>query len=285
MLLFCVAACLPLAGAQLRIRLSVGQSAAESSAFNIRVAAESRSATINTFLASGGNAADSARGTVWTGHAGAGRVASAVFNLSYPENSSTSVLPMHVMWADLIDHSDADTTRRLSGEAAAQARGGAVMVSFGREASSGFTFTAAQIKKERAMWVPAFDLFISLADDQISFGAYERSRKEHEDGRILVRTAKEPEATYDEYLSKWSDMGDPSYTHPHQVAPGHVICLSWDSAIPKFGVDRGSGVWNDYGNPDHFRFWFSFGDLAQGIGKDMEVSAAGAWIAHRDDYL
>ena len=60
-------------------------------------------------------------------------------------------------------------------------------------------------------------------------------------------------------------MGDPSYVNPQPHGPGHIVCLTWDSAIPKFGIDRGAGVWNDYGNPDHFRFWFGFGDINQGI--------------------
>jgi len=33
------------------------------------------------------------------------------------------------------------------------------------------------------------------------------------------------------------------------------------------GIDRGAGVWNDYGNPDRFRFWFDFGDIAKGIAS------------------
>ena len=261
------AVCLPLAGAQLRIRLSVGHGSTKSTAFYIRLAPGSPTSKISSFHAIEGREQTPVKEDLWPGQAGGGRVASAVFDLSYPDDIASSPRPMHVMWADLISHSDADTARRLSSDAEGQAREGAVMVSVGKESPSGFTFTAAQIKKEKAMWIPAYDLFICLAEDPISFDAYDRSRRAQQHDRILVRTAKEPEATYAEYLSKWSDMGDASYMHPHQVPPGHIICLSWDSAIPKFGVDRGSGVWNDYGNPDHFRFWFSFGDLAQGIIK------------------
>ena len=49
--------------------------------------------------------------------------------------------------------------------------------------------------------------------------------------------------------------------------PGHIIGLTWDAAVPKFGIDRGAGVWNDYGNPDRFRLWYEFGNLAEGIGE------------------
>jgi hypothetical protein len=43
-------------------------------------------------------------------------------------------------------------------------------------------------------------------------------------------------------------MGDPSYAHPEQKDPG---------AIAQFGMIAVRGVWNDYGYPDHFRFWFT----------------------------
>ena len=59
--------------------------------------------------------------------------------------------------------------------------------------------------------------------------------------------------------------GRSSYKNPQQRGPGHIVCLSWDSAIPKFGIDRGAGIWNDYGNPDHFQVWFDFGDLTKGV--------------------
>jgi hypothetical protein len=60
-------------------------------------------------------------------------------------------------------------------------------------------------------------------------------------------------------------MGSPDYIHPAQEGPGHIVGLGWDGSIPKFGIDRGTGAWNDLGNPDHFRFWFEFGNLAEGI--------------------
>ena len=55
-------------------------------------------------------------------------------------------------------------------------------------------------------------------------------------------------------------MGSPAYHNPAQQGPGHIVCLTWDSAMRKFGVDRLAGVWNDYGNPDRFRLWFDFAD-------------------------
>ena len=81
---------------------------------------------------------------------------------------------------------------------------------------------------------------------------------------ILDQVRAEPEATYEQYTARWEDMGSPKYVNPSQPFPGHIVCVTWDSAIPKFGIDRGAGVWSDLGNPDKLRFWYDFGDLTQG---------------------
>jgi hypothetical protein len=259
-------ACTIAAGTQLRVRISVGQQTARADSFYIRLLPASSSSKLVDFRTEPGSTIDQSG---WTGNAGGGSIATAVFSLEYPtidpNDAQDASRPMHVMWADLLNHSDADTVRRLSQDALNQASSGAVTVLLGKEKASGFTFTAAQLVREKALWVPAYDVFITLDDESVSFATYQRSIAALSDERILSRVEKEPEASYEEYVSKWSDMGSPTYVHPHQVPPGHIICLSWDSSIPKFGIDRGSGVWNDYGNPDHFRFWFGFGDLMQGI--------------------
>ena len=85
--------------------------------------------------------------------------------------------------------------------------------------------------------------------------------------RILDRLRVEPEATYAEYTAKWEDMGNPAYSNPQPRGPGHIVGLTWDSAIRKFGIDRGAGVWPDEGNPDKVRFWFAFGELGKGVGR------------------
>ena len=58
----------------------------------------------------------------------------------------------------------------------------------------------------------------------------------------------------------------PPTSNPQPRGPGHIVGLTWDSAIRKFGIDRGAGVWSDEGNPDKVRFWFAFGELGKGVG-------------------
>jgi hypothetical protein len=93
---------------------------------------------------------------------------------------------------------------------------------------------------------------------------------------MIDELEREPEATYEQYKTRWDDMGSPAYKNPAAVAPGHIVCVTWDSAIPKFGIDRGAGVWNDYGNPDHFQFSFDFGELSNlAAGSNAHVRLAG----------
>jgi hypothetical protein len=48
-------------------------------------------------------------------------------------------------------------------------------------------------------------------------------------------------------------MGNPKHNHP-----SHLVGVTWDSAIPKCGIDE-PGVSSDFGNPDQLRFGFDLG--------------------------
>jgi hypothetical protein len=267
-MLLCVAmASALLAAAEIRVRLSVGNKTAEGKPFYIRLSPSSPSVTISDLRSSDGAAPGNDPQSPWTARAGAGKAPWLSFRVAYSGQESAPSRPVHVMWADLMNHSDPDTAARLSNNLSLQPALDGVRVLVGQDHPEGFTFTAGQLLREKALWIPAYDVFITLDQQPVAFADYQRSLATLSGDRIIRRTGREPEASYDEYASKWTDMGDPAYVHPHQVDPGHVICLSWDSAIPKFGIDRGGGVWNDYGNPDHFRFSFGFGDMTQGIIK------------------
>ena len=45
-------------------------------------------------------------------------------------------------------------------------------VLLGIDQPHGFTFTAGQLIREKALWVPAYDVFITLDDHPISFADY-----------------------------------------------------------------------------------------------------------------
>ena len=235
-----IAVCMLLPGAQVRVRLSVGQTALTEQEFYIRVLPGSPFSTIQ-HLEDTSVGVRTVNPDTWAGKAGAGKIAAATLDLLYPDDSVVTPRAIHVMWADLISHSDADTAARLSKDALNQESAGAVRILFGKDAPHGFTFTANQLLREKALWLPAYDIFVTLADEPISFAQYQTTLEPFKGKRILDTIANEPEATYEEYASRWADMGSPYYVHPHQAAPGHVICLSWDSAMSKFGIDRGAG--------------------------------------------
>ena len=122
-----------------------------------------------------------------------------------------------------------------------------------------------QLLRHKSILVRDLDVYIATGNSPVPLADHLRDLKQEAGRRILDRVQEEPEARYEQYKNLWEDMGNPAYSHPAQQGPGHIVGLTWDSAIPKFGIDRAGGVWNDYGNPDHFRFWFGFGDLAEGV--------------------
>jgi hypothetical protein len=187
------------------------------------------------------------------------------FTLVYPEEPDRRLENLHIIWADLIANSDPDTARRLGEDPAFHLNAAKFTVFMNEEGTRGFTVSVDQLREHPAIWVPSLSAYLAAGDNPVPLQKHLESLAAWQGQRILDRVHAEPEATYELYKSRWEDMGSPSYVHPNQPAPGHIACLTWDSAIAKFGIDRGAGVWNDYGNPDRFQFWYSFGDLTRGI--------------------
>ena len=236
---------------ELKIQISLGNSAASRTPFFVRL------------VASGGvSISDS---DVWQGTAGAGDVESRAYAVTYPDTEIRPMQNMQVIWAYLLAHSDGDTVDRLIHDPAARPDARKLTIELNADGTRGFSLTIDQLLHERTFWIPSLDVYLSIGDPPVKFADAQHQLAEYAGTRILDRVERDPEASYDEFKAKWEDMGSPAYVHPAQPVPGHIVCLSWDSAIHKFGIDRGAGVWNDYGNPDRFRFWFEFGNLAEGI--------------------
>ena len=174
-------------------------------------------------------------------------------------------------WRDLIAQSDTDTARRLRSDPALRRDSRRVSFQLNPEATRGFSVTVDQLLSARNLWVPALDLYLDAGREQVPLAKHLAVLKPHGGKRILDQVHRDPEATYEQFKGLWEDMGSPAYRHPAQPAPGHIVCVTWDSAVPKFGIDRGAGVWNDYGNPDRFRCWFDFGELAGDLASFWKV--------------
>lgn len=187
------------------------------------------------------------------------------FVLDYPPQTDPKLQHVQVIWADLIAAADADTARRLGEDASMNAQSPRLYVRTRADGTAGFAVTIDQLKRERAIWVPSLDVYITAGEPFVGFAAHMKALEPFKGKRVLEQIKNSPDASYEEYAALWEDMGNPAYRNPQQIEPGHIITVAWDSSIHKFGIDRGSGVRNDLGNPDQFQFWFEFGDITKGI--------------------
>jgi len=195
--------------------------------------------------------------------AGSGDIDGVELMLRYPETSVRMIDNLHSIWAYLIEHSDEDTTRRLRFDPAYRQDSRKLTVQMNREGTKGFSITIDQLVQNKIFWVPSLDIYLAVGESPVSFENHLKNIEHLKSKCILDQVRNETEATYEKYTARWKDMGSPDYVNPHQLYPGHIVCLGWDSSIYKFGVDHKAGVWNDLGNPDKFRFWFDFGDLSR----------------------
>jgi len=264
------AATLPVAESQeqLKVRISWGHQSPATTAFYIKLVPSG--ATISNATGYSLESDDGFRDEAWQTRAGAGDVDGVEFTLAYPNTPAKTITNLNNIWADLIAQSDPDTARRLRRDPAYRLDSRKLTVRMDPEGTKGFSVTVDQLLENRTFWVPSLDVFVAAGDPPISFSEHQKELAPWKGKRILEQIHGEPEATYEQYTARWEDMGNPAYVHRAQPAPGHIVCLTWDSAIPKFGVDRGAGVWNDLGNPDRFRFWFDFGELSRGITQSWK---------------
>ena len=213
---------------------------------------------------------DGPRDGAWRSRAGAGDVDGIEFTLRYPDAPLPTIRNLHPIWRYLLAESDADTRRRLTQDPAHRLDPRCLTVRMNAEGTRGFSVAVGQILDQRALWVPSLDVFIAAGDTPVSFDEHQEVLEPYRGRRILDAIRREPEATFAQFAARWDDMGHPRYVHAAQPFPGHIIGVTWDSAIPKFGIDRGAGVWSDLGNPDRFRFWFDFGDLTGDLAESWK---------------
>jgi hypothetical protein len=248
---------------QLKVGISWGHVSPETRAFHVRLLA--RNAAVTEATGVGLEADDRLQGPTCETRSGNGDVDGVGFVLQYARRDVKPTEKIHRFWTDLIAQSDADTARRLQQDPAWRPDPRVLTIQMNRADTEGFSVTVDQLLQTRVFWVPAYDVYVVAGDGGPSFADYQNQLGVYQDRRVLDQVQREPEATYEQYTARWEDMGSPAYKHPSQPAPGHIVGLTWDSALYKFGIDRGAGVWDDYGAPHHDRFWFDFGDLSTGI--------------------
>ena len=208
---------------------------------------------------------DTLEGTVCKTQAGAGDVDGLELTIAFPERKIEELGNVQRIWKYLLDKSEGDSARRWQTDPGLRPDSRKLTVQLSEDGTRGFSVTVDELLTNKSFWVPELDIFLSAGETPVSFDEHQQELKPWTSRRVIDQLEREPEATYEEYTARWEDMGNPGYTNPAAVPPGHIVCVSWDSAIPKFGIDRVAGVWNDYGNPDHFRFSFEFGDPSSKI--------------------
>ena len=187
--------------------------------------------------------------------------ADAVVVLRYAERPTPQpqIERLNPIWIDMLNLSDADTARRLRNDLVFQQDPRRLRVQWD-EGGGGFTVAVEQLLRNKAFWIPSLDLYLAVGERPLPLAEHRKELAAFQGRRILDQVHAEPEASYRQYKNLWEDMGSPTYQRASQPAPGHVVCLSRDSSLWKFGVTRYAGVWNDYGNSDRFRLAFDFAD-------------------------
>jgi hypothetical protein len=244
----------------LKVRLSWGHQSKTATPFWVCLVTNEVAAT--GLAPKGLEAEDRQEAAGWRTQAGGGDVDGLEFTLVFLERPVQEIDNVHQIWRYLIEHADADTVRRLRQDPGYRPDTRKLTVQLDAAGTRGFSVTVDQLLGNAAFWAPELDMFLAAGETAPSFAEYQKALAARRGQRILDQVQLDTEATYEQFTNRWEDMGSPAYRNPHSVGPGHIVCVTWDSAIPKFGIDRGAGVWNDYGNPDRFRCWFDFGDLS-----------------------
>jgi hypothetical protein len=248
----------------LKVRLSWGHQSPSARPFWIKLA--TNELTLASQQAVNFESSDVFGGAQIQSQAGAGDVDGLDLTLACPERTVREITNLQQIWRYLFEHSDADTARRLRADPAYRPDPRKLTVQMNPEGTRGFSLTVDQLLTTRTFWVPDLDVFVSAGEPPVSFAGHQRELGSWRGKQILDELEREPEATYEQYTRRWEDMGSPAYRNPASAKPGHIVCVTWDSALPKFGLDRGAWVWNDYGNPDHFQFGLDWTDYTKDFG-------------------
>ncbi|MBE3123258.1 MAG: hypothetical protein IMZ65_00460, partial [Planctomycetes bacterium] len=269
---------------ELKVRLSWGHGSPSARPFYVKLAASDDALQLTAPTPHAFESGEGLTEGAWQTSAGRGDVDGVAVTLQYPPGTGTRRQDLGAGWADLIAQSDPDTARRLGEDAAFTPGSPKLTVQLNPEGTSGFSVSVDQLLRNRAMWVPALDVYITAGPQFVDFARHQQELTRWKGQRILDRVKVEPEATYAQFTALWPDMGRPAYRHPRLPDPGHIVCLTWDSAVQKFGIDRGGGVWNDLGwtptpvkpgesiprAPAKLAFRFEFGDLSKGIEQSWK---------------
>ena len=167
----------------------------------------------------------------WQSRAGGGDADGVALRLQFPPHDVKERQPLHPIWRDLIGQSDPDTARRLRLDPGFRPDPRKLTVELDQDGTRGFSVTVDQLLQNRVFWVPTLDLYLSLGEPAVPFEKHLKELQKWKGQRVLDEVHRQAEASYSDYTARWADMGSPSYEHPNQPSPGHVVGLTWDSEL------------------------------------------------------
>jgi hypothetical protein len=253
---------------RVKVHLSWGHTSAPGTDFFIKLLVAD--ASVEDLASEGLEEGEAIEAGILQTRAGGGDVDGANFILRYPNKSVTAITNLHSIWSHLLASADADTARRLRLDPGIRPDVRKLTILMDRQGTRGFSVTVDQLLTNKVFWLSDLDVFISTGQSPVSFANHRKEIANRASERILDRVAQDPEASYEQFTTRWEDMGNPNYHNPAARPPGHIVCLTWDSAVRKFGIDRGSGVHSDLGNPDKFHFWLDIGELTKELAASWK---------------
>src|SRR5690606_25654019 len=159
------------------------------------------------------------------------------------------------MWRYFLDYGAPGPVERMRQDSWNQPDAQLLTVQLNNEGTEGFSFSLEQLLERGAMWLPEHDIFLTIADNPVSFEEHRASLKGE---RILDRVRKGPDASLEKFKAQWQDFGNPKYDVPwvtrYKGTTGHlVITAAAHGSIYKFAVDRWGKVRPDFASPHKFR--------------------------------
>lgn len=202
---------------------------------------------------------------------GAGDVDELITEVSWPEPTAPlrklayfndpHSIKGDAMWGYLMEHGSPGQSARLRKDPWYHPDAPLLTVRLNKEGTIGFTVGLLQLMEQGAMWLPEQDIFITLADNPVSFEQHLASLKGR---RTLDRVNAEPDASLPQFKKLWENIGDPiawnvSWATTWLGIKGHLtVTAPSHGSVYKFAIDRFGNVRPDFASPHKFRLDLSF---------------------------
>lgn len=247
----------------LAVRLTWGHQATQRTPWNIQLTGASCTFSDTAGIAL--EAGETAAGTTIQSTAGAGDVDGVNFTLTYPGRTIMPRSGLQAIWTYLLANTTPDAAARLQADPGFRPDPRKLTVQLSADGTRGFSVSVDQLKTQRSLWVPEYDIYLSAGATAVSYADHLATLAPYAGQRTLEQLAAQPEATLAEYKAKWEDMGATTYNNPVSIPPGHIVVLGWDSTLAKYGIARDASARNDYSNYDRFLQSFDFGVAGENV--------------------